>query len=231
MGKSSPKIKESVFTVEKDSNTTVFSDPKSKQTAEKPKKKKWIPIVIALLVCVVVVIPFIAKALTNSKTPGNSIEPISKRSRIVKDENISDKAKLLFEAINHNPEDLKANERISGLIGVTSYCGAHELSVYKGEDGGYTLCFDFEYPHSTSTDTVFYDLMLNYSVAFMALVDDLTAVEWTSPAVDGSGKETSEKITFDNVKEYLNDSPKEYAKSTKTVQFMLNEHGLNDLSD
>ncbi len=233
MGKSSPKIKESVFDIKKQADSTVFSDPKGKELQKKAKKKKWVPAVIITLVCILVVLPFVAKVLTDNNNPGNKVEPISKRSKIVKDEYISDKAKLLFDAINNDPLNTKANQHIAGLLGVTTYCGAHEIEAYEDTDntGGYTLCFNFERPHSTSVEDEFYNLMLNYSIAFMALVDNVTAVEWTCPALDGVGQAKSEKITFANIKEYLNDSPKEYAKSTRTVQFMLNEHGLNDLWD
>ncbi len=233
MGKSSPKIKESVFSIEKDSNTTVFSNPKDNHRETEKKKKKWIPFVIISLVLVLVVLPFVAKLLANDGSAVNNVKPISKRSLIVKDEHISDKAKVLFESINKDPLNIKATQHISGLLGVTTYCGAHEILVYEDPDssGGYTLCFAFERGHSTSTESAFHNLMIDYAVAFMALVDNISSVEWTCPSIDGVGEAKSEKITFDDIKRYLNDSPKEYAKSVKTVQFMLNEHSLNDLSD
>ncbi len=232
MGKktSKVKIKESEFNIEKSKDTTVFSDPKAKNIEPK-KKKKWVPVLIIALVCVIIVLPWgLVKLINDNKVIGKDVDPISKRSKVVKEELISDKAKFLFEAINDDPTDIEANDRIAGYLGVTTYCGKHEIEVYES-DGGYTMRFVFAKPHSVSTNDVFYDLMLNYSIAFMALVDDVVAVEWTCPSLDNTAERTSEKITIANIEEYLNDSPKEYAKSTRTVQFMLNEHGLNDLTD
>lgn len=219
-------------------DSTVFSDPQKKEAAEiilkKNRKKRVITAVVIALVVAIVVLPWgIAKMIEGSKDVTNSVKPLRTRvERYVNTdkEEISDKAKTLFGCINHDPTDVAASNIISGHLGVTTYCGQHEIRVYENETG-YTMCFAFEKPHSTSIDSVFYRLMENYAVAFMALVDDITAVEWTCPSTVADTEVTSEQITLENVTKVLNGSPKEYVTSEKAVHYMLTEHDLHDISD
>ncbi len=219
-------------------NSTVFSDPHKKEAAEvvaeKKRKKKIITVIVSVLVIAIIVLPWgIAKIIDSSNAIDSGVKPLRTRiERYVKNdtEEVSDKAKKLYSLINHDPTDVAATKVISSHLGVTAYCGQHEITVYENETG-YTMRFAFEKPHSTSTQDRFGLLMENYAVAFMALVDDITAIEWTCPSTTTAGEVTSEQITLERVKEVLKGDPKEYVTSEKAVHYMLTEHDLHDLND
>ena len=222
--------------IKKDS--TVFSDPHKKEAAEviaaKKKKKRIITIIAVAVVLAIVVLPWgIAKIIENNRVIENGVKPLKTRvERYIKEYKVepSEKAEKLYSIINHDPTDVASTKIISGYLGVTTYCGKHEITVYENETG-YTMRLAFEKPHSTSMDGQFGLLMENYAVAFMALVDNITAVEWTCPSTTTAGEVTSEQITWENVVKVLNGSPKEYITSAKAVHYMLTEHDLHDTSD
>ncbi len=222
--------------IKKDS--TVFSDPHKKEAVEviaaKKKKKRVKTIVAVVLIMVFVVLPWgIAKIVEGNKAIEDGVKPLKTRvERYIKEYKVepSEKAEKLYSIINRDPTDVAATKIISGYLGVTTYCGKHEITVYKNETG-YTMCLAFEKPHSTSMDGQFGLLMENYAVAFMALVDDITAVEWTCPSTTTAGEVKSEQITWENVVKVLNGSPKEYTTSAKAVHYMLTEHDLHDTND
>ena len=222
--------------IKKDS--TVFSDPHKKEAVEviaaKKKKKRIITIVAVAVVMAIVVLPWgIAKIIESNKSIENGVKPLRTRvERYIKEYKVepSEKAEKLYSLVNHDPTDVAATKVISGHLGVTTYCGKHEITVYENETG-YTMRFAFERPHSVSMEDNFGRMMENYAVAFMALVDDITAIEWTCPSTTTSGEVTSEQITLENVVKVLNGSPKEYITSAKAVHYMLTEHDLHDVSD
>lgn len=220
------------------SNSTVFSDPYKKEAAEviaaKKKKKRIITAIVSVLVALIVVLPWgIAKIIESNKAIDANVVPLKTRlERHVKDSKIepSDKAKTLYSLKNDDPTDVAAAKLISSHVGVTAYCGEYELLAIEN-DTGYTLRFVFKKPHSTSVDEEFGKLMEDFSIVFMALVDGVTAVEWSCPSGVAEGEVTSEQITLERVKEVLKGDPKEYAASEKTVHYMLTEYGLHDMSD
>lgn len=221
--------------IKKDS--TVFSDPHKKEAAEviaaKKKKKRIITIIAVAIVMAIVVLPWgIAKIIESNKAMENSVKPLKTRvERYIKEYDVEpdDLAKKLYSLINHDPTDVAATKIISSNLGITALWGNHEITVYENETG-YTMRFAFEKPHSTSIDGQFGLMMENYAVAFMALVDDITAFEWTCPSPTTAGEVKSEQITLENVVKVLNGSPKEYIISEKALHYMIIEHDLNNIS-
>ncbi len=230
MGKVSRKTK-SDNELDIKAHSTVFSDPKKKEAAEvvakKKKKKRIIMAVVIVIVFAIVLLPYgIIKIVDANKVP----KPLTIQQRVDRSniKEVDDLATLLYNAKNNDPTNISANQHIADLVGMTSYCGKYTIEVYEGESN-YVMRFVFERSHSTTQDSIFYNMMLEYTIVMMALVDNIEAVEWTCPGFEG-GQAISERITFENIREYLNDSPKEYGKSEKNIQFMLIEYNMSNRS-
>ena len=213
--------KKNVFDGLKETESTVFSDPKKKGENEVKKVSKGkiaLRIVVAIIV-VFVAIPWgvvqIVKIANHKPLP-----PFSDRLSNTKVFPEATKVYALKTVDGRTPE---ACDKIIELLLVEDYCGEFQFSVVENGDSlvGH---FKFIQKHDASRDEWFKMRMIKYASAMMALVDNMHKVTWEYP---DSGASTGGSFTRSDVELLLGYPAYLYGQSETGIQLLLNDLGLN----
>lgn len=207
----------------KNTESTVFSDPKKKETAVKNKGKIVKNVLIAVVV-VFVVIPAAIVGIAKMLDDSNARKPVPPLSSRIENTTADELAIELYESSVDTVTDIDATEKILTLLGIKGNCGEFTFEVITDKKP-YKLQLNFPTANDASIKDWFETQMVKYSCALLALIDDIDEVVWVYPA-DDTG-DNGGAFNRNDAMKLLNDTPVTYyTVSADGIQLLLTELGL-----
>lgn len=224
------KKKTEEFSV-KDSMIFEKSDrKKADEDGGKPKKRKTFLVVFAVIVALLVAVPWIIvtvidspiESMQNNATPKHTFEQLLEATS---ETEISAELFALKNPDITDPEKVKA---LLDRLQIDDELGEYEFTV-KNDAKPYEITLKFKLSHDVPDDG--YDLwekeMIKYSTAILSMVSNVAQVNWEYPAAEGS-KNGAYFTRADAEKLYnLGVPATRFAQSAKSVQLMLNQLGID----
>jgi hypothetical protein len=199
--------------------STIFSDPKKKEAGSKKPKGKIIAVILTALIVLFVAVPWLIVEIANGSDE-RYVAPFSSRVENTKADELGI---TLFNLKNKKISDIEANERIISALPIKNDLGEFTVT-YKTDKKPYRLTMEIKNPHDTSLNDWYGNTLVKYSCVLLALIGDADEIAWSYP--DQTGKTVSGYVTRKDAETFLKVPVKNYAKSEKSVQLLLNELGI-----
>ena len=222
--------KETITPEYKDS--TVLSKPEHNKNTndKKPRSIKKIALtVFIVLILVLVVIPFIIVKILTALN-GTIVNDGTARltySQLLQRTEPTDYSDELFTLKNPEITDIDGINRLVNYLQIDSTLGEYTVSV-KSDQRPYELTLNFKLSHDESGETgeIWNQRVIKYSCAIMSLMDDISQVNWQYP--DSNGNNKGNYFTRADAESFYNlhIAATKFAESSKSVQLMLNQLGI-----